>query len=61
MVMDVTRPEVTVHTTGAVTSTERAYAARKVEHLLKVAPGPVLFAKVDLVAGPIRPGSGLRS
>jgi len=50
MVMDVTRPEVTVHTTGAVTSTERAYAARKVEHLLKVAPGPVLFAKVDLVA-----------
>ena len=50
MVMDVTRPEVTVHATGAVTSTERAYAARKVEHLLKVAPGPVLFAKVDLVA-----------
>jgi len=50
MVTDVTRPEVTVHATGAVTRNERAYAARKIDHLLRIAPGPVLFAKADLVA-----------
>lgn len=52
MVMEAALPEVTVHATGPVTSTERAYAARKIMHLLRVAPAPVLFAKVDLIAEP---------
>lgn len=42
--------EVAVHTRGAVSRTERAYAQEKVAHLRRVAPGPVLFAKVDLTA-----------
>jgi ribosome-associated translation inhibitor RaiA len=35
-----------------VTSTERAYAARKIEHLRRLAPAPVLFVRVDLVMEP---------
>lgn len=52
MVIESTLPEVAVHATGAVTGTERAYAVRKITHLLGVAPSPVLFAKIDLVAEP---------
>lgn len=49
MMNEAARPEVTVHATGPVTRTERAYAASKITQLLRIAPGPVLFAKADLV------------
>ena len=52
MVMDAPTQEIRVHAKGAVTSTERAYAARKIEHLRRLAPAPVLFARVDLVMEP---------
>jgi ribosome-associated translation inhibitor RaiA len=48
--MEATNPEVAVHATGPVTKTERAYASRKIAQLLRIAPGPVLFAKADLVS-----------
>ena len=48
--MEATHPEVTVHTTGPVTKAEREYASRKIAHVLRIAPGPVLFAKADLVS-----------
>jgi ribosome-associated translation inhibitor RaiA len=40
--------DVAVHTEGAVSSTDLAYAREKVEHLRRLAPEPVLFARVDL-------------
>ena len=52
MVMDAPTQEIRVHTKGAVTSTERAYAARKIEHLRRAASAPVLFVRVDLVMEP---------
>jgi ribosome-associated translation inhibitor RaiA len=46
----VSEVEVVVHTNGRVGDDERVYAQDKVAHVLKLASGPVLFAKVDLVA-----------
>ena len=48
--MEATNPEVAVHATGPVSKAERAYASRKIAALLRIAPGPVLFAKADLVS-----------
>ncbi|MFI5053396.1 MAG: HPF/RaiA family ribosome-associated protein [Acidimicrobiia bacterium] len=45
-----TEVEVVVQARGTVSAAERAYAHDKVEHLLPLAPGPVLFARVELVA-----------
>ncbi|MEX1008653.1 MAG: HPF/RaiA family ribosome-associated protein [Acidimicrobiia bacterium] len=42
--------EVMVQARGAVSATERAYAQDKVGTLRNLAPGPVLFARVDLTA-----------
>ncbi len=42
--------EVVVQARGAVSATECAYAQDKVGRLLGLAPGPVLFARVDLTA-----------
>jgi ribosome-associated translation inhibitor RaiA len=41
--------EIAVHTHGEVDAGSPAYAREKVAHVGKLAPGPVLFAKVDLV------------
>ncbi len=41
--------QVVVQARGEVSAAERAYAQDKVEHLLPLAPGPVLFARVELV------------
>lgn len=42
--------EVVVQTRGEVSATERVYARQKIHSLRKLAPGPVLFARVDLAA-----------
>lgn len=42
--------EVVVQARGGVSQAERAYAQERVERLLPLAPGPVLFARVDLTA-----------
>lgn len=42
--------EPVVSTRGEVERAAKAYARDKIAHLQKLAPGPVLFAKVDLVA-----------
>jgi ribosome-associated translation inhibitor RaiA len=42
--------EVVVQARGEVVQAERAYARDRIEHLLDLAPGPVLFARVDLTA-----------
>ena len=41
--------DLVVQARGHVSASERAYAQDKVRHLLSVAPGPVLFARVELV------------
>jgi ribosome-associated translation inhibitor RaiA len=40
--------EVVVQTRGGIDTTDRTYAEEKIEHLMSVAPGTVLFARVDL-------------
>lgn len=42
--------EVVVQTRGEVSATECVYARQKIHSLRKLAPGPVLFARVDLAA-----------
>lgn len=42
--------DVVVQARGQVSATERAYAQEKVDRLRSMAPGPVLFARVDLTA-----------
>jgi ribosome-associated translation inhibitor RaiA len=42
--------EVAVHESGSVPPDARSYASEKIGHVAKLARGPVLFAKVDLIA-----------
>ena len=42
--------DVVVHAEGKVSAAEKAYAQNKVGRVRKIAPGPVLFARVDLTA-----------
>ena len=39
-----------VHGHGRVTSAAHSYAHRKIDAAIRRAPGPILFAKVDLIA-----------
>lgn len=43
-------PTSMVHVVGPVTSTERAYAERKVARVQRFAPAPVLFTNIELRA-----------
>jgi ribosome-associated translation inhibitor RaiA len=42
--------DVVVQSRGEVSPAERAYARDKIAHVQRLAPGPVLFARVDLTA-----------
>lgn len=42
--------DVVVHAEGMVSGADRAYAREKVAHVRRFAPGPVLYARVDLTA-----------
>ena len=43
-------PSLVVHGHGKVSSAAHSYAHQKILALTKLAPGPILYAKVDLIA-----------